>query len=178
MLYQRGLLKWIESGGGPLILLPEDRLNAWHGTDDTNYQTENSGRLGSIDYERACAVEDLLGLVQVADTQALVLGDEPMSTAWHPTGRADGLLIRWVYGEDINAVPTYVRDLDDAIWTSSGIMLTLRNQPYHLFDSAWPGPEASAWLEITLNEGRYEIDTGTAHPANRTELILHRFRLV
>lgn len=179
-MYQHGSLQWIESAGGPLILLPQASLADWSGY---NPDEELSGEVtipGTTDYERACAValEGLLGLVQVADIQALVLGDEPMSTAWHPTGPAGGLLIRWVYGDDINAVPSYVTDLDAVIWTLSGITLTVTNQPYYLFDSAWAGQETTERLEITLTEGRYEIDTGIAHPANRTELLLHRFRLV
>jgi hypothetical protein len=32
------------------------------------------------DYGRACSVEDLIGIIEVGPTQALVLGDDPAAT--------------------------------------------------------------------------------------------------
>ena len=44
-------MKWVDSTGGPLLLLPESALMLWHG---------HRGRSAACtDYERACGVEEI-----------------------------------------------------------------------------------------------------------------------
>lgn len=66
-------VEWVESGGGPLIAVPEAVLPFWAGADGDELST---------DYDRACEVDGRIGFVPVGDTTALVLGDEPASTAF------------------------------------------------------------------------------------------------
>ncbi|WP_329467909.1 Imm21 family immunity protein [Streptomyces sp. NBC_01431] len=65
---------WVESLAGPLIVVPVSVLAEWGGC------SENWGEEpGSVeDYDRACAVEDWAGLLDVGSNgaQALVLADE------------------------------------------------------------------------------------------------------
>lgn len=69
----------VESGGGPLIVVPEQELAVWRGADED-------------DYGRACDVDGYIGLVRVGGSDALVLGDDPASTAYLP---AHGAFVRW-----------------------------------------------------------------------------------
>ena len=78
-----GTLEWIESGGGPLIAVPETVLPFWAGAD---------GDETASDYDRACEVDAAVGLLPVGDGAALVLGDEPASTAYLP---AHSAFVRW-----------------------------------------------------------------------------------
>ena len=51
-------LIWLESTGGPLLLLEEDLVPYWHG-----YLSVSNSSL--TDYERACEVSDYLGSIDV-----------------------------------------------------------------------------------------------------------------
>ncbi|CAM5731079.1 hypothetical protein SALBM217S_01780 [Streptomyces griseoloalbus] len=66
-----GTVGRVESGGGPLVAVPETVLPFWTA----------AGRV-RLDYDRACEVDGLVGLLPVGDAAALVLGDEPAATAY------------------------------------------------------------------------------------------------
>jgi hypothetical protein len=74
---------WIESAGGPLIVMPRSVSPSWKGT-------------AGEDYQEACNVEDYLGLVARDWGAVVVLGDAPLRTAviHQPDGPA---IVRWIY---------------------------------------------------------------------------------
>ncbi|MFF3672245.1 Imm21 family immunity protein [Microtetraspora malaysiensis] len=78
---------WVETAGGPLIVVPKSELDHWAGVDHNDGPVETWG-----DYGRACAAEGYIGLVTVGAQQALVLGDEPAMTTYLTTER---LFLRW-----------------------------------------------------------------------------------
>src|SRR3954470_20357711 len=69
--------KWVESDGGPLIVVPESVSQNWSGTTSLGSDTPT-------DYDRACVVEGYAGLIDVGECSALVLGDDPASTTFLP----------------------------------------------------------------------------------------------
>ena len=71
-----GLL-WFQSNGGPLLVLDQLWLPAWSGYPNSDLPFDAP----KTDYARACAVEDVLGLLTVGDGTGLVLGDEPLASA-------------------------------------------------------------------------------------------------
>ncbi|TWD21655.1 immunity protein 21 of polymorphic toxin system [Streptomyces sp. T12] len=75
---------WVESMGGPLIVVPVSALAAWHGCTHTGAIAGNATAVD--DYDRACEVDDLAGVIAVGDkgAQALVLADEPATTRYVP----------------------------------------------------------------------------------------------
>ncbi|MEU1079877.1 Imm21 family immunity protein [Streptomyces sp. NPDC005908] len=75
---------WVESMGGPLIVVPVSALAAWHGCTQTGVIAGNATAVD--DYDRACEVDDLAGVIAVGDkgAQALVLADEPATTRYVP----------------------------------------------------------------------------------------------
>jgi Immunity protein 21 len=174
-------LHWLASAGGPLLLLSSEYLNAWLGynLEDVVEDAEDAAEAwlsGQTDYDHACAAEDYLGLVPVNGGQALVLGGEPLSTAWWQAPLTEGILVRWEYGEDYATAEGSLAHLEEGIWKPSGITFEVGTHPLHLFDAAWPGGEVSEQLVVRLNEGRDEVDTAIARPGQKTELLLHRFR--
>lgn len=178
MIYDRGQLRWIESGGGPLLLLPAERLTAWTGhtlKPEMNGQSSNES-----DYERACAVEDYIGVVAVAGTESIVLGDEPMATAWVPVSATEGIITRWVCGEDQARACEYLGHIEEGIWRSTGVSLVVEGGPLYLFDAAWPGSDVTVfeYLTLSLDAGNYSFDTGTLYIGGMVELILHRLRRI
>ncbi|MFE2543351.1 Imm21 family immunity protein [Actinacidiphila glaucinigra] len=83
---------WVESMGGPLVAVPVSALAAWGGC--TERGTVVGDGNAPDDYDRACAVDDLAGMVPVGrdGVRALVLGDLPATTCYLTTHRA---FLRW-----------------------------------------------------------------------------------
>ncbi|MFE4874332.1 Imm21 family immunity protein [Streptomyces sp. NPDC056682] len=75
---------WVTSMGGPLILVPESACHLWGGA-PRNYPDDEGA------YGYACAVEDLVGFIDVGPVKALVLGDDPAATRFLP---GLGVLVR------------------------------------------------------------------------------------
>lgn len=80
-------MQWIESYGGPLLLLPSELFTEWRGvlTEFDHYGYDwpypDPPPPEESDYDGACAMEGHIGLISVGDGQAVVLSDKPMSTA-------------------------------------------------------------------------------------------------
>src|SRR5438105_1432795 len=85
-------MRWINSEGGPLIILSEDNLDTWKGI--------TGGDAAMTDYHRACQIEDYCGIIRVGDGVGIVLGDEPPQTTWIAIGSQCGVLVRWKYAND------------------------------------------------------------------------------
>lgn len=150
-------LEWVESGGGPLIAVPETVLPFWAGADSEELDT---------DYDRACEVDGYVGLLPVGDSAALVLGDEPACTAYLPE---HATFVRWsaAHSEDelLAQVPAA---LETAVWEHEVHWRV--PGPVVLFDSAWPGGKAGhqEHLRIPLDAGRYTVRAAYAQPAPET----------
>jgi hypothetical protein len=61
-------LKWIESDGGPLVLMSRELLPYWGGYDQFDLDPLDPAH----DYGRACSVNDYLGVLPVGPGDALV----------------------------------------------------------------------------------------------------------
>jgi hypothetical protein len=170
----RTSFQWIDSGGGPLLLLEEHLLGYWKGF---NFSKQNPNFV--TDYDLACEIDDYLGVIEVGSGYGLVLGGEPMSTAWLPfTDTKNGLLIRWMFAENENAVIDAVNNLQSVTWQKTGIKIDFSGDRLILFDSACVGNQVDEKLEIEISEGRYSVETAHHQPNKETSLILHRFSLL
>ncbi|MFE9452950.1 immunity 21 family protein [Streptomyces sp. NPDC006739] len=160
-----GAVRWVESGGGPLIAVPETVLAFWAGADSEELAT---------DYDRACEVDGYVGLLPVGDSAALVLGDEPASTSFLPD---HGTFVRWsaANSEDelLAGVPAA---LDAAVWDQE-IRWNVPG-PVVLFDSAWPGEDAdrTEHLRVPLEPGAYAVRAAYARPGPETWVGLVQLR--
>lgn len=160
-----GAVEWVESGGGPLIAIPEVVLPFWAGADGDDM---------SSDYDRACDVDGFIGLVPVGDTRALVLGDEPASTSYLPE---HGTFVRWCAAESeeelLAGVPAA---LEAAVWEPE-VQWSVPG-PVVLFDAAWPGTATGRTdhLRVPLEPGRYAVRAAYAEPGPETWLGLVQLR--
>jgi Immunity protein 21 len=185
MYHDNKTLTWLASAGGPLLLLPGAYLAAWEGTNppsagrvlQARFRWQDSAAMAT-DYDRACDVDDYLGLLDIGGTQGLVLGDEPLATAWLPDGDSGktGMLIRWVSADDEAHILAALTHIPDHVWDPAHLLFPVGSTPLYLFDAAIPGSKVDAYLVIHLNPGSYLISTAVYKPDNGTELILHRFR--
>ncbi|MFF1904025.1 Imm21 family immunity protein [Kitasatospora sp. NPDC058218] len=161
-----GAVRWVESQGGPLVVVPEAVLAAWSGS--------AGGDESVADYDRACAVEGLTGVLPVGPSEALVLADEPASTAWL---REQGVFVRWSAAESEEAL---LGSADAALLAAAWEPEVIWQVPGSvvLFDASWTGEECrqEEHLRIDLVAGRYAVRAAYVEPDARTWLTLVRLR--
>ena len=157
--------QWIQSGGGPLILLPTELLESWGGARNE-------------DYLRACGVIDEISEIRVGSGVGLVLGDEPHQTSW--LADADGgMLVRWAYADDERDVWTAVGGIAVSDFDrSEELSVTIGDLGgCVLLDSADPGNALrSEHLEVALRAGTYSVRTAHFDPNRSTRVLVHRLK--
>ncbi|MEU9735339.1 immunity 21 family protein [Streptomyces sp. NPDC048002] len=153
----RHRVQWVESGGGPLIAVPETVLPFWAGAE---------GDETASDYDRACEIDGALGLLPVGDSAALVLGDEPASTTFV---QEHGTFVRRSAATSeaavLAALPSALVGAEwgeEVRWKVPG--------PVFLFDSARPGTETrrAAPLRIPLTPGPYAVRAARVRTGTET----------
>jgi hypothetical protein len=163
-------LKWLESTGGPLVLIEQAFLPYWHGYEPIN--------TGVTDYERACKIADYLGTIKVGPGYGVVLGEEPFSTTWwQPDENRAGLLVRWVYADNEAEVLEAVRSVSTNKWLTMDIEIEMGAGDLVLFDSASAGSAIDSSITIRLTPGTYRAQTLHYNPNENISLILHQFIL-
>lgn len=153
---------WIESAGGPLVVIPRSMSGNWKG-------------IASDDYNQACGVENYLGLVTREWGDVLILGDEPLRTA--VVARSKGpAIVRWMYApnEDRLLDVAVTADLD-GIWPVETLSVRLLDEPYVIFDSG-ANDSTAPRLEFTPPPGSRPVHTYIIKdPGHEVRLILHDF---
>jgi hypothetical protein len=180
-------LKWIDSAGGPLILISDKSYRLWSGILKRSSYLDNSIEeaddfLGAdeADYGKACTVQDYLGVVTVGSDTALVLGDEPMLTTIFYTLNDKVVIARWYYGEDEQSVDNYLKKIDlNSIdnWEFS-LTINLSSDKQYLFDSACSASMLNQgnneFSIVNIKQGEYNIWTTVYEPDDKTKLIVHK----
>jgi hypothetical protein len=171
-MFVRDKLLWIESGGGPLILIDSELASEWGGI------SGNYGSPESIsDYERACAVDDYLGVVDLRRGTALVLGDEPMRTSIVTVEPNDVLVVRWVWAPNerkiVESLPMALVSDD---WVETDCKLTHSSESFVIFDSAEQFREANDLITFPFSHRLSKISTLEFKPNDAIFLVLHRIK--
>jgi hypothetical protein len=157
------------SGGGPVVLLPQELAASWRGTQAPEGATVPAGwRWGQkggpkTDYDRALAPTDAvqtarggLGWLEVSTGHALVFSDE-LPTVWLPTAEG-GVVVRGPEVSGANAAQ--VRDeLPLTGWKPYLEGVLLKDGRVFLFDSAASG--AADAKDISAGDG---VAVGTPGP--------------
>jgi hypothetical protein len=155
-------MKWIEPAGGPLVLVSRDDASTW------------SGHEG--DYEAACAVEDLAGVIQFGSDNdgklALVIWGEPLMTTYLAD---DNILVQWICADTEDDLLRMIdNELPTADW-EHGPSIKLAHRLV-LFDAAVPGGELNLAdvLEVQLEPGIYRVHTTDVASDDRHAARLYR----
>jgi Immunity protein 21 len=181
-------MQWVQSGGGPLIVIPVEIAHLWRGIGGLGLPNGDLSMVWETvrdhtDYGRACGVDDYLGVLKVGHGDCLVFGDEPLETAFQPT-EDGGIFVRWVHAQQEEDVVRAVQVVPEDVWQPSPHMFHVRRGGLLLFDSACPGDDLPSpriegvvsWMRVPVPGGTYEVDTADYEPDDHTRVILHRLR--
>lgn len=152
---------WVDSMGGPLIVIPVSALAAWRGCTETGAVVGDS--TAPDDYDRACTVDELAGVIAIGDSgaQALVLADEPATSCYLPEYRT---FLRWLAGDSETGLKAAAEAVladpateweECGTWTSDG--------PAVIMDSV----EAGAELSVEYPGGGMPSQAPVPLPAGR-----------
>ncbi len=173
-------MEWIDSNGGPLIAMPHSLIRHWDGSSEPRagrvVEAEsrwNDPDAAATDYDRACDVSEYVEAIRVGDGQALVFGDEPMSTCFVPEA-GGGCFVRWCCAPSADAVAALLSSLPSTGFEVEVSAFTISRGSLLLFDSAYSGEEMDGEVGIDLPSGDYDVATRTWEPDEETSLVLHR----
>lgn len=172
------LLDWVCNDGGPFLLIPQKHLQAWEGTVPPSNgrvvqaQFRYDPTIPATDYDRACDVEDYLGLLAVGEGTALVLGDEPVMTAWLPKANG-GILIRWRYANSEADILAALNSVGPEAFTDSGLELEIDDTRVILMSACDRNQDfIYGFVEITIEPAKYRIFT-SEYVNESTAILLH-----
>lgn len=163
--------RWINSTGGPLILIDEVILPKWKGSSGTE-----SNNLGfETDYESACEVNDYIGSIYVDNSKVLVFGDEPMTSTWFQISKSEGFIVRIEYANSEDEVETFLRKIPpNQEWQNTGVEIIFQTGNLVLMDSSNSYEQLEEKLLIKTEPGKYNIQTQFYKPTEDISLLLHR----
>ena len=163
LLKRVGELSWLDTDAGHLVLMTASARLEWSGIEPSRDPRAASARFrwnkpsdAASDYDRACDVDDYVGIIDVGSQQAVVLGQEPLPAT--VITRADGsLLIARLYTSEFG-LPSQLPVVDGIIWESVG-SVTFSDSALVLFDSTDVGWETPAFpsISIEFTPGRYDV---------------------
>lgn len=167
-------LTYVETEGGPFILLPLELKKAWKGTGDDDEDDD-----AESDYDRANEFLSTVGVLEVGDGQVLVLGEAEV-TAFRETSDG-GVFIQRVCGdEDADVLAAVDGALAGKKWKPLKAKLTVAGKgKLALFDSAYAYADADTdeVLKVSLAAGSYAIETARVEKGE-VEVGLVRLRRV
>lgn len=158
--------KWIESAGGPFVIVHTASGHTWRGVEGD-------------DYDEACLVEDYLGQVEFGPaTQkvtGIVVADEPMPATFLPDLQC---ILQWSYAPSEQALIDGARRSFNGIedW-HQGPVIEVHDQLI-MFDATIPGNslEEVEMLLVSLPAGTYQFQSADFQVGDDVAGRLHAIR--
>jgi Immunity protein 21 len=164
-------LQFIETEGGPFILLPMELKKSWSGVGDPDEGIPS-------DYEKAEKFVATVGVLDLGKGQALVLGDAEVTAFWSLDD--GGVFIQRIMGdEDADVIAVVERALADSKgWKRAKLAFDPGAGKLALFDAAYAYADSDEdeRLTIALAPGLYGVETRTVTKGEDVEVALVRLR--
>lgn len=150
---------WIETTGGPHLLIPFEKLPFWRGIEGwRNHQ----GPEDQSDYARACRVNTWLGSIVCGDGAAIVFSGDVGDVAWYASDRGDrGHFVQWLGVDDERLIDLALRapQLRDDLCGADAERLEFKTGTsgvMWLIDASDPGDDLQGnHLTVVLRPGKY-----------------------
>jgi hypothetical protein len=167
-LHDQEELRWVESSGGPFVVLPASYAPHWLGS------------MGA-DYDAACEIDDYLGLVQIGTPRqegvALIIADEPLTSTY----LADlHCILQWQYAPSENALVSAARrSIEGLLGWHRGPTINFASEAI-MFDAAASGISLrdDEILPLPIHPGIYECFTADYSEGDDIAGRLHQFRRI
>lgn len=160
--------RWIDTTGGPHIIIEEKLRSKWRGVENSHY-------------EKACEVDGYQGYIMLDGISAVILGDMPGSAKFYSTDQSNFSCVCWVAADSEKEVEEKYFGVGNALPPDAETMqVEFDSGQIALFDSSYPGDEADIAV-LTIQPGRYNVysfpilestDEGTLI------IIVHRFERI
>jgi hypothetical protein len=182
-------LNWIESTGGPLIIISETNFHKWSGTYDLssfiNGQIVVANDFLSpdqTDYAKACSIDDYLGIIKKENEDVIVLGDEPLKTSAFLISQNELIILRSVYENHELYVEEVFSNINAVHLKEIGCVVEVKieSNKQYLVDSSSHGKQKSELVEkqdflcLELKPNNYKISTAFYTPTSETKFIIHK----
>lgn len=128
-------LVFVETMGGPVLVLPQELARDWNGTYDEAGNPIFEQK--PCDYDRACARGIEVSALSVADGTALVMGSIG-PVAWHPLP-SGGLLVLWAACDTTAALLEVATSLPTSRFRKTRLRLRVGSSKVLLLDAARRG---------------------------------------
>jgi hypothetical protein len=162
-------MKWLESDGGPLVLIPASVLTQWRGSGIERYDP--------VDYDMACSIRDFVGLLDFRTKKILVFGDEP-TPAIVTTMFGEPCVIRWFACESQELAEKVISSIPRALPEfAKALRCEILEEEHLLFDAALPGMlTEGASHKLLLERGTYLVTTEPYCDTKNYDFLVHRFK--
>lgn len=185
-------LSWVACDGGPLLLLPKVLEKVWQGSFpvegnrlvEAKFRWSAEPSAPATDYDLACDVDDSVGVIEVAGTQALVFATEDSMGTWLPSDEFQGgLLVALRFGPKASdpaaALHAAVSRVPRDSFQDTGLSLEIASDEGLLICAACDaGPN---WLYkpqlVSMSSGKYSVYTADVE-IDGFSLWLHGLSLV
>ncbi|KVF64941.1 Imm21 family immunity protein [Burkholderia vietnamiensis] len=159
-------LNWINSSGGPLVVMEEAKASLWNGMGGS-----------PSDFDLACQSVDYANKLTLHGSDVLVLGDEPLQTAI-ATSDSRQLIVRWKWADNEADVRAAIEHIDfNTINIIEKLKINWVNQPLVVFDAVDIFDPAQC-LRFSTHSGSNEVSTFIHQPTSRTSLLVHAIAAV
>jgi len=159
---------WIDSTGGPFAVMEEARAPLWNGLDEEGVWDGAH----FADYDLACQCEGYVGKLSMYETEVLVLGDAPLSTAL-AVSDAQTLIVRWNWANSKADMLEAIQQIDcNAAKIIEKWTVNWLSQSLVLFDSSDRFDPAQC-LRFSTRQGVHEVATFIYQPVPETSLLVH-----
>jgi hypothetical protein len=174
------MLKFIDSGGGPLIMLERDLLPCWGGIFNiggvANPHRNRVPFEAPADYDRACEIRSWIAPLHVSNRAGVLFwGDDPY-LALVRQGDATFFAVRPYYEiEDLQDHIEFAKENPNCF--TKDFEASISCSQVIVFDSASPGWDIRGGrLEIDVSPGLYEVSSYWQKIPD-AELVFHKFNL-
>ncbi|WP_455928599.1 Imm21 family immunity protein [Pseudomonas fluorescens] len=152
---------WIESSGGPLVVIENHLAPLWGGTNGH-----------PSDFDLACDTVNYIELVSTQKVTALIMGDEPLRTiAAHSDDHT--LIVRWRWAKSEQDVLKEIQNVQFPSTYDEHLDIILPSGALTIFDSATQYSETEA-IHLKTHPGKNTIQTFTYSPNPETSLLIHK----